>query len=276
MSISCSRITEVMPRPTFAKKVAIAIPAYNEGPHLAELIARCRATEPASIVVVDDASSDDTPAILAAAARAPGAPLIVLRNTPNLGKQGSVRRALRALIEHDVDAVALIDGDLQHDPAELPGLVELLRDHEAVIGARDTSEMPRHRKLANWLVDRTFSAFAGVRVWDVQSGLRVYRKPVADYLAVALPERGGFGVEHETLALLAQLAVGRASPLRIAAATISCRYGDETSHIGFLDVLKLARETVAQGLRLRRAGRATPLALPAPAAPATSGSFMLR
>src|SRR5689334_17450936 len=108
MSISCSRISRVAPRPTFARKVAIAIPAYNEGPHLAELIARCRRIEPAVIVVVDDASSDETPSVLAAAARAPGAPLVVLRNQPNLGKQGSVRRALRALRDHDVDAVALI------------------------------------------------------------------------------------------------------------------------------------------------------------------------
>lgn len=263
MTITCRRVSRVAPLATFSSRVAIAIPAYNEGPHLAELIARCRATKPTVIVVVDDASSDDTPAILAALAREPGAPLMVLRNTPNLGKQGSVRRALRALRAIDVDAVALIDGDLQHEPSELPGLVELLRDHDAIIGARDQSEMPRHRRFSNWLVNRTFAAFAGIDFADVQSGLRIYRKSIADALALALPERGGFGIEHESLAILAQLSAERTAPLRLAAATITCRYGDETSHITFTDVLRLARDTVKQAVRLRRAVRSAPRQLTA-------------
>jgi glycosyltransferase involved in cell wall biosynthesis len=263
MTITCSRFEQVASLPTFSSKVAIAIPAYNEGPHLAELIARCRATGPALIVVVDDASSDDTPAILAACALEPGAPLLVLRNEPNLGKQGSVRRALRTLRDADVDAVALIDGDLQHDPAELPGLVELLADHHAVIGARDQREMPRHRRFSNWLVNRTFAAVAGVDFADVQSGLRIYRKATSDALALALPETGRFGIEHESLTLLAQIAVARGSSLRICAATIQCRYGDETSHITFTDVLRLARDTVKQAFRLRGVIRHAPRQLPA-------------
>jgi len=264
MTITCRRISHVSPRPTFSRKVAIAIPAYNEARHLPELIARCRRTEPALIVVVDDASTDDTPRVLADLAAAPGAPLLVVRNEPNLGKQGSVRRALRLLRDVRVDAVALIDGDLQHEPAELPALVELLREHDGVIGARDVSEMPRHRRLSNWLVNRTFSLIAGVDFADVQSGLRVYRKPIADALASMLPETGGFGVEHESLAQLARLAACQARPIRLCAATITCRYRDETSHIGVVDVLRLARETVAQALRLRRTRRA---ALRAPARP---------
>jgi hypothetical protein len=255
MTITCRRIPLVAPSPTFDRKVAIAIPAYNEGRHLAELIARCRAIEPALIVVVDDGSSDDTPEVLARLAAEPGAPLLALRNQPNLGKQGSVRRALLAIREHDVDAVALIDGDLQHDPAELPGLVALLTHQDAVIGARSRREMPRHRRLSNWLVDRTFALFAGVDFADVQSGLRIYTKPISDALARALPERGRFGIEHESLTILAQLGVARRAPVRCAAATISCRYGDETSHITFFDVFRLARDTVRHALRLRRATR---------------------
>jgi glycosyltransferase involved in cell wall biosynthesis len=256
MTITCRRIPAVTPRSTFDRKVAIAIPAYNEGRHLAELIARCRATEPALIVVVDDASSDETPAVLARLAAEPGAPLLALRNEPNLGKQGSVRRALNALLkDRDIEAVALIDGDLQHDPAELPGLVALLTEHDAVIGARSRTEMPRHRRLSNWLVDRTFALFAGVDFADVQSGLRIYTKPIADALARALPERGRFGIEHESLTILAQLSVARSLPVRVAAATISCRYGDETSHITFFDIFRLARDTVRHALRLRRATR---------------------
>ncbi|MCE9577720.1 MAG: hypothetical protein K8W52_31515, partial [Deltaproteobacteria bacterium] len=58
----------------------------------------------------------------------------------------------------------------------------------------------------------------------------------------------------------------RTAPLRLAAATITCRYGDETSHITFTDVLRLARDTVKQALRLRRVVRGAPRQLTASAA----------
>jgi glycosyltransferase involved in cell wall biosynthesis len=264
MTLQCVPVHPIQEASALAIRLAIAIPAYNEGRHLAELIARCRAVSPAMICVVDDCSSDDTAQVLAEQAKLPGAPLLVLRNATNLGKQGSVKRMLSRLQCEDVDAIALIDGDLQHDPAELPALAQLLITHDAVLGARSTAEMPMQRRFANWIVNRTFAALAGINFFDVQSGLRLYRKSVADALAVRLPAGGGFGVEHESLAILAALAQARRTTLRIAAAPISCRYGDETSHIGLLDVLQLARDTVSKALRLR-AALASPPALPAPA-----------
>jgi glycosyltransferase involved in cell wall biosynthesis len=265
VSIVCERVDHPVPPPGAMRRVAIAIPAYNEGKHLAEVIARCRAIEPALIVVVDDGSTDDTPAVLAAAVASPGAPVVALRNEPNLGKQGSVRRALAFLASADVDAVALIDGDMQHDPAELPALAALLDRHDVVIGARSTAEMPWQRRLSNWFVNRTFAAIAGVDFVDVQSGLRLYRKPLADALAQKLPANGGFGVEHESLRLLAAL-TPRGARLSVAAATISCRYRDETSHIGPRDVLRLLKDTFVKAYHLRRDLRATRL-LPAVTAP---------
>ena len=256
MTVYCKCVsTKDMYRRTFRRRVAILIPAYNEAKHLAELIARCRATLPAVICVVDDCSTDDTAGVLAREIAKPGAPVIALRNADNLGKQGSVRRGLRALRGESIDAVALIDGDLQHDPAGLPTLAELLEDHDVVIGARDKSEMPRQRRLSNWLVNRSFAAFAGVDFYDVQSGLRLYRKPMADAIGALLPAGGGFGIEHESLALLPELCKAEGSELYVAAAEIPCRYGDEVSHIGLRDIIQLGVETVRQGVRFRRAMR---------------------
>jgi hypothetical protein len=125
-----------------------------------------------------------------------------------------------------------------------------------VIGARSSAEMPWQRRFSNWFVNRTFAAIAGIDFVDVQSGLRLYRKPLADALAQRLPETGGFGVEHECLRLLAGL-TSRGSRLRVAAATISCRYRDETSHIGPRDVLRLLKDTFVKAYHLRRDLRAT-------------------
>jgi glycosyltransferase involved in cell wall biosynthesis len=262
MSIVCSKVVPPSPRPDAMRAVAIAVPAYNEGRHLTALLARCREVQPAVIVVVDDCSTDDTQAVLAAEIGRAGAPVVVLRNEKNLGKQGSVRRALAYLATMPLAGVALIDGDLQHDPAELPALAELLADHDVVIGARSKAEMPWQRRFSNWFVNRTFAAIAGVDFVDVQSGLRLYRKPLADALAQRLPARGGFGVEHECLRLLAGLArSGAGNGLRVAAAEITCRYRDETSHIGPRDLLQLVKDTFTKAYALRRDLRARP-ALP--------------
>ena len=93
MRLTCQPVTTLSTTSTFSARVAIAIAAYNEAPHLAELVRRCVATRPARIVIVDDCSTDASAAVLAAIQAEVGDLLVVLRNPRNLGKQGSVRRA---------------------------------------------------------------------------------------------------------------------------------------------------------------------------------------
>lgn len=271
MTIRCQTIAQLDRQPrTFDQQVALIIPAYNEVTQLEALLARCRAVQPAAIVVIDDASTDGTDALLArlsAEEYASGAAqlLHVLRNPRNLGKQGSVRRGLRYLeakLRRDgldqrgrrLDAVALIDGDGQHDPAELPALATLLETHHAVIGARAQTEMPLQRRVSNGLVNVGYLLLGGVDFVDVQSGLRLYRWAEARLLAAQLPARGRYGLEHESLALLARAAQRDGRDLSVAAALISCAYGP-ASKMRAQDMVALAFETVRQALRVRRAQR---------------------
>lgn len=262
MTIRCQTIAQLDQRPqTFTAKVALIIPAYNEVTQLEALLERCRAVKPAAIVVIDDASTDGTDALLArlsAEEYETGAPqlLHVLRNPQNLGKQGSVRRGLRYLANRGpiVDAVALIDGDGQHDPAELPALATLLDAHHVVIGARAQTEMPLQRRVSNGLVNVGYLLLGGVDFVDVQSGLRLYRWPEARLLAARLPARGRYGLEHESLALLARAAQREGRDLSVAATLISCAYGPP-SKMRTQDMVALAFETVRQALRVRRAQR---------------------
>ncbi|MBI5500267.1 MAG: DUF2334 domain-containing protein [Deltaproteobacteria bacterium] len=266
MGIQCTATRVRQPAPvTFDRRVGLVIPAFNEARHLPELLARCRATNPAAIVVVDDASQDETAAVLAAiAARTPDVPLRVLRHRRNLGKQAAVGRGLRALRRWDLDAVVLLDGDGQHDPAELPALATLLDTHDAVIGARAHDEMPPQRRFSNWAVNAGFRLVAGVDLVDVQSGVRLYRKPLADALGDRLPITGGYGVEYESLVVLARRAAERSEDLRIAAAAIGCRYGEARSKLGPRQAARLARETFRQAVRLRAT---SPVADPATGTP---------
>ncbi len=268
MTLTSDRVESLPFAERLPARTAIVVPAYNEAKHLPELVRRCLAVGPERLVLIDDASTDATPEVvqrvLASLSADDAARVTALRNPSNLGKQGSVRRGLRALAGLDLDAVALIDGDLQHDPAELPPLVTLVTDGfaDVVIGARRHDEMPRHRRVSNWLVNAGFRLVGGFDPVDVQSGLRVYTKVLADAVAAGLPERGGYRLEHESLAVLARTARATGTEIRIAAAPISCHYGDAVSTLKKRDVFKLAMETVRQARRIRRAGRPLPAVPP--------------
>ena len=260
MAIQCDHVPQHPHTPqTFQGRVAILIPAYNEARHLPRVIEACRALRPEVVLVIDDCSTDNSPDVLAAEAGLDedGVRVVALRNPYNLGKQGTVRRGLRLLAPYPgLDAVALMDGDGQHDARELPRLAALLDRYDCVIGARSRDQMPPQRQLANWLANSSFAIIAGVHFADVQSGLRLYRKPLADVLGRRLPARGGFALEHESLAVLARHASRRAMTLRFAAAPIGCAYGEAQSSIGPGHIVQLAWETLRQAARIRAESQA--------------------
>lgn len=259
MSITCQRVRE-MPalQRSLAGRIGVLIPAYNEAEHLPAVLAACRAIRPAVVMVVDDGSQDETPAVMAREEGADPSGVLVryLRNPTNLGKQGTVARGLRELAAHDLDGVALIDGDGQHDPRELPGLAVLLADHDLVIGARLHDAMPRRRRFSNWLCNAGFRVIGGVDFVDVQSGLRLYRKPIADLLGLKLPVDGRYALEHESLAIVAEHASRRGLELCAVAAPITCAYGVSRSSMRARNMLELGGETVRQAWRIRHAQRA--------------------
>jgi glycosyltransferase involved in cell wall biosynthesis len=255
MTIQCHKVALKSDRcRVFDRRVAILIPAYNEMAHIDALLDACRAVEPVVILVVDDCSSDATPTLLERQVqkKTPGVVVRALRSGRNLGKQGAVLRGLRVLCDYDFDALALIDGDGQHDPSELPDLVALIDDYDFVIGARSQEQMPIQRRFSNWMVNLGFTLIGGVNFTDVQSGLRVYSKELAEALANSLDEDGGYALEHESLTALSRYSRERGRDLRAAAAPISCAYGLAASSISAWHVLQLTYETVHQAVRLRR------------------------
>jgi len=255
MLLRCKRIAgAARPGGRFSRPFGIVVPAYNEARHLPQVLAACRAAGPEVVVVVDDCSGDDTRRVMAEQlASWPGAPgsLRYLRNDQNLGKQGAVRRGLRALGSRPLFGVALIDGDGQHDPRELPRLARALEEHHLVIGARSQRQMPLHRRLSNGLVRLGYLLIGGLDFVDVQSGLRLYRKELADLLAARLPERGGYSLEHESLAVMARHAGRNGRRLTVGIAEATCAYGLAESSMRPGHVLGLARETVRQALEIR-------------------------
>jgi glycosyltransferase involved in cell wall biosynthesis len=153
-------------------RIAAVVPAYNEAGAIARVVDEIRAFDPAiEVVVVDDASTDET----AAAAAARGA--TVLRLPFNVGIGGAVQTGFRFALEEGYDTAVRLDGDGQHDASELGKLLAPLERREAdlVVGSRFVDEggayrPPFARRLGIRLFARLVSVLGGQRVTDTTSG----------------------------------------------------------------------------------------------------------
>jgi glycosyltransferase involved in cell wall biosynthesis len=200
-------------------KAAAIVPAYNEAAAIASVVEGVRPIVD-RVIVVDDGSTDGT----AERARNAGADVIV--HARNRGKGHAVRTGLARAFEADVTHVLLLDGDMQHLPAEARSLLDEAERSGAdvVIGERmfDRSRMPASRYHANRLGSRALSWFVGVPVRDTQCGFRVFR---TDMLRSFPLHATGYEIETEMLVKV------RRRGGRIAAVPVSAVYAGQTSKL---------------------------------------------
>jgi hypothetical protein len=137
---------QVIPNVKTRFKVVAAIPCYNTQAHIAEVIAKAKRYVD-DVIVIDDGSTDKT----VEAARKAGAN--VISHGKNLGKGAALKTALKNI---EGDILIFIDGDGQHDPGDIPRLLEpiLFGKADFVIGSRYLAESklehnPFIRKVSN-------------------------------------------------------------------------------------------------------------------------------
>ncbi|WP_152039972.1 glycosyltransferase family 2 protein [Salinigranum salinum] len=158
--------------------VLVGIPAYNEADVIGVVVRDALAVAD-SVVVVDDGSDDDT----ARHARDAGA--TVVEHSCNRGYGAAIVTILQEAVHRSPDHLVVVDGDGQHDPADVPRLVEHQRQSGAgvVIGSRfvagGSMDAPRYRRLGlhvvNWLVNLSLGRLSpGSWIADTQSGFRAY------------------------------------------------------------------------------------------------------
>jgi len=166
------------------KRVAI-VPAFNEEASVGRVIDEIRAFDPGfEIAVVDDGSTDRTAGI--AADRG----VHVIRLPFNLGIGGAMQTGYRYAFEHGYDLAVQVDGDGQHDPAQLPLILRpvLAGAADLVVGSRFAGGGAYRSTLTRRIGIRIFaavvSAVVGQRVTDTTSGFRaVNRKGIALFAA---------------------------------------------------------------------------------------------
>lgn len=232
-------------------RVAVVFPAYNEERHVAEAVEAALAAGVGYVTCVDDCSADATGTIvdrLAADSR-----VEALHHEVNQGKQAAVKHGLTLALGHAAaQAFAVLDADMQDDPALLPGLCHHVGPYDLVIGYRGRGDMPLHRRLANLLANVPYHFLAGVPIHDVQSGYRVYTREAAQFLAQHLSVRGGYTLEHTSMLLFGKLAARRQRDFAIAEVQIPYTYADAKSSIGMKDNLQLTWAAVYHAAALAR------------------------
>ena len=168
----------VDPRLRELRRVAI-VPALNEAENIGRVIDELRAFDPGlDVVVVDDGSLDGT----AQAAAAKG--VRVLRLPFNLGIGGAVQTGFRFAFENDYDIAVRVDGDGQHDPAQLDRVLAPVLNGEAdiVVGSRFAAigasgyRSSRTRRIGIRLLAWVVSRIVGQRVTDTTSGFQALNR----------------------------------------------------------------------------------------------------
>lgn len=159
------------------KLVSIILPVHNEAGNLrllvpalfetlASLAVRCE------VVVVDDGSTDETPAILRELGR-PDLKIIQLRR--NSGQTAALMAGIRSA---KGEILISMDGDFQNDPADIPQLLSKLDEgFDVVSGWRQhRQDAPLRRNLISRLANRFISAVSGIHLHDYGCALKAYRR----------------------------------------------------------------------------------------------------
>jgi glycosyltransferase involved in cell wall biosynthesis len=200
-------------------KSCALIAAFNEEETIAAVVAGVL-RHLADVVVVDDGSTDRT------AERAAAAGARVVRHPQNRGKGAAIRTGLAQVLAGPHSHVLFIDGDLQHDPNDIPMLLSAgeRTGCDLVIAERAFAKgsMPTARFYSNRIGSRILSAFIGTEVADSQSGFRLAR---ADRLRELHLTATGYEIETE---MLIKLARRRASLCRVG---IAARYQGSRSRL---------------------------------------------
>ncbi|QNP39551.1 glycosyltransferase family 2 protein [Lysobacter solisilvae (ex Woo and Kim 2020)] len=154
----------------------IVIPALNEALRIRGVV-EAALRECANVIVIDDGSDDGT------AERIADLPVIVVRHAQRMGKGAGLRDGFAEALHRGARGVITMDGDGQHDAADIPRLIAAANAYpqHIVIGARlrKRASQPSYRRLANEFGDWGISWGCGFLVADTQSGQRFYPANVA-------------------------------------------------------------------------------------------------
>jgi len=202
-------------------KVAAVIPAYNEELAIGSVVLRTRKYVD-KVIVVDDGSKDNTAEI----AEMAGAE--VIRLGKNHGKAYALKKGIERAKDLGYQVVVTLDGDGQHNPDEIPAVIEPVLKGEAdlVIGSRflnnSNRRIPKYRVLGQKVLNLATNLGSEVKVTDSQSGFRAFNGKILEILTNEF-ESEGYNIESDMIMYLS-------GKCRIKEVPISVKYEVPNKH----------------------------------------------
>lgn len=217
--------------------ISIVVPLLNEEHSLEQLYAEIAAAleprgEEFEVVFVDDGSTDGSMAVLTRL-HDEVANVVVIQLRRNFGKAAALQAGF---LEARGEVVVTIDADLQDDPAEIPQLLAKLDEgFDLVSGWKTRRNDPLARRLFSRVFNGVTGIVSGVRLHDVNCGLKAYRAEVLQGMRI-------YGELHRFIPVLAAYRGFRIAEVPVnhrAREHGRSRYGPERYLRGFFDLLSV-------------------------------------
>jgi glycosyltransferase involved in cell wall biosynthesis len=194
------------------------IPAYNEESHIESLVKSAK-NHVDQVVVCDDGSTDNTASI------AKNAGAIVISHKTNKGYGAAIISLFNYARENNAEVMITIDGDGQHNPDQIPLLLNTISQHnvDVVIGSRflnNIVEAPGYRQRGIKIITSAANYGTDLKVSDSQSGFRAYSKIAINTIH---PTEEGMSVSTEILLKISN------KGLSLAEVPITVSYDGDTS-----------------------------------------------
>jgi glycosyltransferase involved in cell wall biosynthesis len=164
--------------------VSVIIPAYNETKIIGSVIERVFNTLEdlglvSEVLVIDDGSLDGTKE------SAESCGVQVIRHPYNIGNGAAVKTGIR---NSRGNIIVVLDGDGQHNPEDIPDMLNMLELYDMVVGSRIKGSVSSiHRNFANKIYNWLASYVCGLKIQDLTSGFRAIRADIAREFIYLLP-----------------------------------------------------------------------------------------
>ena len=222
------------------KRLLIFIVAYNAESTIEKVLTRIPKSlhsDQVEVLIIDDSSQDETFRNgLRYQQKQSDFRITVLRTPANQGYGGNQKLGYRYAIDHGFDIVALVHGDGQYAPEELPALLDpLLRNEtDAVFGSRMIDKkaarrggMPLYKWIGNQVLTAIQNAILKTRLSEFHSGYRLYSTTAL----AQIPFEKNTNDFHFDTEIIIQFVLKK---LRITELQIPTFYGDEICHVNGL------------------------------------------
>jgi glycosyltransferase involved in cell wall biosynthesis len=170
------------------KPVSVIIPVFNEEEGIEKVLAQLRSLnlgEKSEIIVVDDGSTDQSFRMASVKG------VKVIRHEQNMGYGAALKTGIRYAKN---EIIVITDADGSYPINNIPVILADMEHADMVVGARvgKKARIPLYRRPAKWFINKLANHLSGIKIPDINSGLRAMRKEKVERFFSILPERFSF------------------------------------------------------------------------------------